>query len=372
MRPAWLFGLLLAASPGEAVVARVPPLHPPGAIVRVPESAGTLRMMRGALDGLAAAPDPGLARVYAELAPQIASARALAEKAESSGYEQEKTALAVEAYNRVLSAPIALLHLGESRAGARGERVKDWEREGLERVQKALAARGEDLWALLPGFAAGTLEVLEPPARARPGLPYQPRFLYKDGLLPPMRFVEARETGDFLIGVARRGRADYDGQPGTARGFTGHDFGHARTQMDADLELFRELGVRGFEEARELKALNDAAVRELLAEWRLIPDPALKARVEGALFALLHEESQSYPIQVDAALRPERRDLAELTLRTALNAPELVGRRVFKASAADPKAAGREAYEWIAPRAARHAERVRSEFEASKKASMSR
>lgn len=191
---------------------------------------------------------------------------------------------------------------------------------------------------------------------------FQQHYLYKNGEQPMIDFVLYRETGQAIIGVPDGVNGDHDGQYSENLGFQKHEYLHALLQRIMDQRLFDRFGIETIADATLLKELDHRMVLEFLDEWSALSDARLKAAVEGLMFAYLHEQGLSYPIQVASEIEsPDRLPNLPERFVNLVNAGEL-GRRLQEILRGINTAEVSGAIDWIQIRARKDTQRVQREF----------
>lgn len=315
-------------------------LSAPKADVFNPTNANAVTQIKNRLAKMKRMTDAtAMGRYYRALDPQIDQIFAIAQEVEARGYPQLQTADLVHRFTEILVFPIHYIYrIADYGTGGCSDSIERFNRRYYDKAVCAYNQRYVDppdlgllplqLKSFVQTFNEISISNIDKKFRgvvgysdqeAKANLFFQYRYSYRVGDIPMMRFIETRETGEVFVGVSMTTKADYDGQRGMADGFARHDYLHAFVQKLQDARLFAALNITSLEAAKRLKALNQKYVLQLLSQWIQIEDPALKAAVEVMLFALLHEQARSYPIQVDAELSSsERLEFYEQVVPSAL------------------------------------------------------
>ncbi len=136
---------------------------------------------------------------------------------------------------------------------------------------------------------------------------FQYQYVYRRGTLPLLDFIKNRETGRVFIGVSFSDITAYDGQHGDATVFARHDRRHAYVQKYFDQLLFDEFGAKTHAARVKLKAVTNLLLQARIYQYQVHPLIKLRSAIEVVYFDVLHDQSQTYPVGLAAALNTKQK-----------------------------------------------------------------
>lgn len=182
---------------------------------------------------------------------------------------------------------------------------------------------------------------------------FQYKYIALMGVAPYRELFENRELGVAYYGVSVKPFSPADGSHGGSEMFVDHDMFHAFFMKFKDLQVFQRLGITTATEAKRLKTFNNQYLKARIREWDRLAntDPGLNAALEAVLFAVLHEQSESYPTGVGIELgKADRRDFYTRVLVRMLQDGDF-GPRLGGKTAGREKELVKAALAWLRARA---------------------
>lgn len=340
------------------------------------ESLPTLKKIEKQLDEFKKVSDPDLQKIYLELNHDIEKLKEDIRVVQQEGMEHHQLSDIVDRYNAILVFPQEFLSDAASRIDFHSD-IDDWDSAAFKEVDlEWKKSRSKDgLSSFLSPFAEQYRKTQLKPKKLidrnfliagqenePSGYPFffEYTYVFKDGYISTIELIRSRESGKVFIGVADSIRMDYDGQRGSATLFTQHDYFHAFVQKTKDNRLFKSLGITDPIEAERLRKLNSEKLDQMLAQWENISDKKLKLAVRALLFGLLHEQANSYPLQVlEELTEPGKKNFYYERLPRNLRGRNSIDPEASEAIKDEVDKYIRKAIEWMIPIAEAHSKAVK-------------